>query len=279
MKLHFEGQSPITDADLVDYGAPPVVEVTLGFQFEQITGYNSIRAAGFWNILKDEYPNIEEQPPLEPGFETFGANDSAIVATRVELFPASSIQPRFFFANASGSELLQLQRDRLHLNWRGTAAGESYPRYPTLRARFERVLAAHRDWASSMGSIVQPTQVEIAYVNRVPLVDENKQPCGLSYLFPWLEGLPGHTENGAFQFRRKLFDESQQPIARLHFTLQYGTDELGQREAQLVFLVRGRPTEATQSHCLAMLDGGRKIIVHTFTMMTSKTAHSLWKMQ
>jgi len=279
LTLHFEGEAAIADADLADYGVPPVIEVSLGFQFEAIPTYNSLIAADFWQRVRADYPHVDEQPPFDAAFETFGANDGAIQQQRIEFQPIGVIQPRFLLINESGSELLQFQRDRLHLNWRGFVTKEAYPRYPTLRKRFEAVLATHRDWASAIGATVQPTQAEVVYVNRIRLIDERGEPCKLSHLFPWLGGVPGHTENGAFQFRRKLLDDANQPVARLHFTLQYGTDERGQREAQLVFLVRGRPSEPSQDNCLAMLDAGRKIIVHTFTTMTSDLAHSLWEKQ
>jgi uncharacterized protein (TIGR04255 family) len=278
LTLHFPGEVPVSGADLANFGSPPVVEVSLGFQFESTATYNSLIAADFWNRVRQTYPRVEEQPPLEPAFETFGASDGAIPQTRIE-FVAGSVQPRFFLMNEKGSELLQFQKDRLHLNWRGFPTNETYPRYPPLRAKFEEALAAHREWAASLGASFNPTQAEIVYVNRVPLIDHGGQPCGLSHIFPWLEGLPGLTESGAFQFRRRLLDETDQPVARLHFSLQYGTDDKGMREAQLVFLVRGRPKEATEASCLTMLDAGRKIIVHTFTTMTSASAHTLWEKQ
>lgn len=279
MTLHFKGEAAITDADLADYKVPPVIEVSLGFQFEAITAYNSLLAADFWQRVRATYPQVDEQPPLDAAFETFGANDGAIQQQRIEFQPIGIIQPRFLLSNESGSELLQLQRDRLNFNWRGSLTKEDYPRYPTLRQRFETVLKTHSEWASAIGATTQPTQAEVIYVNRIPLLDDRGDPCNLSCLFPWLAGVPGHTENGAAQFRWQLFDDANRPVARLHFQLQYGTDERGRREALLMFLVRGRPTDPTQDNCLAMLDAGRKIIVHTFTIMTSDLAHSLWEKQ
>jgi uncharacterized protein (TIGR04255 family) len=278
LNLHFQDEPPVTDADLTGFDSPPVVEVSLGFQFEASGSYNSFVAADFWQRVRKAYPRMEEQPPLEPGFETFGANDGAIAQNRIEFVPATVISPRFVLINESGSELLQFQRDRLHLNWRGFVTKEAYPRYPQLRDRFREALAEHRTWTAGHGMAAQPTQAEVVYVNRIPLVDGNQKPCGLTHLFPWL-GIDGITEAGSIQFRRKLFDEDEQPVGRLHFTLQYGTDERGHREAQLVYLVRGRPQDPTEDRCLAMLDAGRKIIVHQFTQMTSPSAHSLWEKQ
>jgi uncharacterized protein (TIGR04255 family) len=276
LTLHFDGETAVIE--LADYAAPPVVEVSLGFQFESLPHYNSVLAAGLWDRLKHQYGQIEEQPPLEPVFETFGSNDGAFPQTRFE-FVSGAVQPRYFFINKDSSQLVQLQRDRLHLNWRLSDAASAYPRFPALRANFEEALAAHRDWAADLGDQATPTQVEVVYVNSIPLHDGAGQQCGLSHVFPWLGGLPGLTENGSFQFRRRLFDESDQPVARLHFTLQYGTDEQGDREARMIFMVRGRPQDPSERSCLQMVDDGRKIIVQTFTGMTSDAAHELWEKQ
>src|SRR5690606_22357281 len=134
LELHFQGEAAVTQ--LADYSAPPVVEVSLGFQFESLARYNSILAADFWNRIRGAFPLVEEQPPLDPAFETFGSNDGSIPQSRIE-FVSGAIQPRFFFVEESNMRLLQFQRDRLHLNWRRTEAGQVYPRYPALREAFE----------------------------------------------------------------------------------------------------------------------------------------------
>lgn len=250
----------------------------MGLQFEGLVQYNSILAADFWRKVRDQYPHIEEHPPLDPIFETFGANDGAIPQPRIEFLQAVP-QPRLFMVSQDGARLVQLQKDRLHFNWRSRATNEPYPRYPRIRGDFEQALAVHEEWAASLGGGLNPTQAEIAYVNRIPLLGENGLPCGLSAIFPWLAGLPGWTETGSFQFRRRLLDENDRPVARLHFGMQYGTDDRGMREAHVNFVVRGRPAEPTTANCLSMLDEARKIIVHTFTGMTSASAHRAWERQ
>lgn len=279
MQLHFPDEPPIEDSGLADYAAPPVIEVTLGYQFEPALSYNSLMAADFWDRVSDKYPVVEEHSALDPVFETFGANDGAIPNQVHVEFVSRAPQPRFFFRSERGSELLQFQRDRLHFNWRGFAAEEPYPRYPAVRSRFEEALAEHDQWSRGIEWNPRPTQAEIAYINRVPLIDGNGDPCGLSQLFPWLAGLPGTTETGAFNFKRRLLDKADRPVARLHFSLQYGTDDRGDRAAQLMFLVRGLPHEVSRSSCLDFLDEGRKVIVNTFTSMTSSAAHARWERQ
>jgi uncharacterized protein (TIGR04255 family) len=267
---------PLTGAaPLPEYSRPPVVEVSVGLQFTGLRQYTSLLAVDFYDQVKRDYPNVEEHPPLDPAFEIFGPG-SAIPAARFEIVTGPP-QPRFFFLSRDGSELLQFQRDRIHFNWRKVDGKQEYPRYPSVRSNFEKAFKRFSDWTDrhKLGSI-NVTQCEIAYVNNIPLTDSANEECGLSKLFPWFEGLPGRTEEGNFQFRQRLVDDEGRPAARLTCNLQYGTDPTGHREARLMLLVRGPPGNAGLKHYLEFFDEGRKIIVHTFTNITTDHAHAIW---
>lgn len=275
MRLNFL-DVPVTGANsLPEYDRPPVVEVSMGVQFTGLSQYTSFVASDLYEHVKREFPVVEEYPPLDPAFETFGGG-SALAPPKFELISAP-LQPRFFFLSSDGSELMQFQKDRLHYNWRKTEDAQHYSRYPIVRGKFEKAYRRFGDWVArhKLGSIAI-TQCEIVYVNTIPLVDASERECGLSKLFPWFDGLPGRTEDGSFQFRQPLADESGKLAARLTCTLQYGTDPAGHREARLMLLVRGRPNEDANRQYLDFFDEGRKIIVHTFTNITTDHAHSIW---
>lgn len=276
LRLLFPDQASKEGDPLPDYSAPPVVESSVGIQFDGLVNYHSLDAGSFWARIKAEFPAIEEMPPLEPAFETFGANDGAFRQPQLQILPAP-IQPRFFFLSQNGGELVQLQKDRLSFNWRKRDEDASYPRYPHVKDRLREQLNHLYAWAKegNLGQIV-PTQCEAVYVNRIPLQDADGNQCGLSYIFPWLEGLKGRTEDGTFSFRRRLNDEGGTPIARLSLDIRYGTDHGGEREAQLVLLVRGRPKEPTIEASLELVDAEREVIVRTFTDITAETAHRMW---
>lgn len=276
MKLFFSDEQPGQRRALPDFDSPPVIETSVGVQFDGLDRYQSLAAASFWDRVRTTYPRLEEHPPIDPQFETFGPSSPGLVQTRLQ-FVEGPIKPRFFFVNEGKDELIQLQEDRLFYNWRAVPGGEMYPRYPHLRAMLEANLNTLAEWvkAESLGSI-SPTQCEVLYVNRIPLRDATGEHCGLSFIFPWLAGLMGTTESGVFQFKRQLVTEGGEPVARLHFDLQYGTGPDGDREARLLLHVRGRPVGPSFRECLEMIDAERAVIVRTFAEITSSEAQEMW---
>lgn len=275
LRLKFPDQVSSPGDALPEYETPPVIETSIGLQFEGLSGYQSLDAASFHARIRDKFPRVEEHPPMDPAFETFGPRSSLLGTPQLQLIQAA-IQPRYFFLNEDGSELVQLQRDRLFYNWR--KRGAEYPRYAHVRATLLQLLESFSSWASdeSLGTPI-PTQVEAVYVNAIPLVDSEGSGCGLSFIFPWLKGLRGMTEDGLFQFRRRLLDEAGEPVARLNFSLRYGTDEGSARSAQLMLHVRGHPAGPSFENCVSMIDAQREVIVRTFTEITSPSAHALWR--
>jgi uncharacterized protein (TIGR04255 family) len=277
LRLIFPEQTSSLDDPLPEFAAPPVIETSIGIQFDGLDGYASLHAASYWERIQSEYPRLEEHPPLEPAFETFGPADGQIGQAQIQLIQGA-IRPRYFFINGNDDKLVQLQGDRLFLNWRKRSEGAEYPRHAHIRAEFEKRLKELLEWAGEKGlGQINPTQCEALYVNRIPLRDAAGANCGLSYFFPWLQNLIGTTESGSFNFNRRLTSEEGRPLARLHMNLHYGTDPEGKREARLMLHVRGSPLESSFNGCLAMIDAEREIIVRTFAELTSPQAHAIWE--
>ena len=277
LRLKFPDEASPPAGALPEYGNPPVVETSLGIQFEGLEGFQSLHVASFWDRVRDEFPRLEEHPPLEPAFETFGPRSAPLGAPEFQIIKAP-IQPRFMFVGKDDSELVQLQKDRLFFNWRKRPGAETYPRYSSIRPKLESLFQSLTDWARTQGlGEPRPTQCEAIYVNIIPLTTEVGKACGLSFVFPWLTGLMGTTEDGTFNFRRRLQNEAGESVARLYFKLQYGTDEESSRSARLDLHVRGHPPGPTFDECLEMIDAEREIIVRTFTEITSDDAHQMWE--
>lgn len=255
-----------------------MIETSVGIQFDGLTNYISLNAASFHSRIAGNFPRVEEHRPLDPAFETFGPRSSLLTTPQLQLVEAA-IEPRYFFLSEDGSEIVQLQKDRLFYNWRKRSPAAQYPRYEAhVRVVLGDLFRILTSWAAEerLGAII-PTQVEAIYVNAIELRDHSGSSCGLSFIFPWLSGLIGTTEDGLFQFRRRLLNETGEPVARLNFNLRYGTDEESARSAHLMLHVRGHPPGSRLEDCLDMIDAERDVIVRTFTEVTSPEAHSLWR--
>jgi hypothetical protein len=70
-------QSPSRPADLPNFSRPPISEVALSIQFASIARFQNSYVGLLWERLRNEYPNVSEQPPLAAAFETFGGAPAA----------------------------------------------------------------------------------------------------------------------------------------------------------------------------------------------------------
>src|SRR5687768_12321700 len=83
--------------------------------------------------VRRQFPGLERQPPLPPMSETFDQRPG-LPSINVQFSDPASL-PRLWLVSQSGEELVQLQHDRLSLNWRRVGTSTSYPRYKHLRNR------------------------------------------------------------------------------------------------------------------------------------------------
>ena len=82
---------------LPDFRSPPVTEVVIGVQFNSLRGFLTPHLGLVWEKFKDNFPHLEEQMPLPPAFETFGAGLRPITA-QFNFFGGEQM-PRVFFIN------------------------------------------------------------------------------------------------------------------------------------------------------------------------------------
>lgn len=122
--------------ELPSFVQPPVVEVVLSVQFEELKEFHVPHFGMVWNEVRDRFPIIEEHPPLDPTIERFGLPRKA-PRGGVQLQIMQDVPfPRCGFVNREGTELIQVQRDRFVHNWRKREEAHEYPRYEHVRAVF-----------------------------------------------------------------------------------------------------------------------------------------------
>lgn len=156
---------PVPDLDrLPRFSKPPVVEVAIGVEFLPIPALTVIPLVELRPIWNDIYPNIEEQPAIR------SSQPDGLSLPGFSFEVGTGVPPiRIWLLNENRSELLQIQNDRMVLNWRANF-GSSYPHYHELEPRFlsnwRRFQTAISDRA--LGEL-RPITAEVTYINRFSL--------------------------------------------------------------------------------------------------------------
>lgn len=151
---------------LPEYENPPVIEVIFGVQFKELGKLKAPHIGTFWDkIDRKKYPDCEEMPSLMHIIEQY---DQPKPPLSIQSFDVPPL-PRHFFITKEKNHLIQIQRDRLLLNWRKLGKGTAYPRYSTLLPRFLECWNDFNGLAEELQvGPVEPDQYELTYINHIP---------------------------------------------------------------------------------------------------------------
>jgi uncharacterized protein (TIGR04255 family) len=270
--------------DIPDFGAPPVTEVVLGVQFNSLDRLKAPHLGLVWEVFRDRFGEIEERPPVDPAFETFPEKGAGAAMALAQFQLISGVQtPRVLFMSGKKTELLQVQRDRFMHNWRKVEDADVYPRFEKLLATF---LACYGEFDAlvkreGLGTIV-PNQCEITYVNQILLPPGETPVAAFERIFGNLrvtidlEDL-GKPEDARFMIRYVMRDRNRKPNGRLLITADPGLRADGTNIVRLTLVARGQPVTADTEGISEFLSLGRRLIVRSFTNLTSKRMHEIWE--
>jgi uncharacterized protein (TIGR04255 family) len=159
--------------DLVSFERPPVKEVVLSVQFAAETF--DLEAFGrFARAVHEDLPERQSHPVLPPMTESF---ERAVMGPSVEirLEPQATL-PRTWFMSKDGVQVVQLQHDRLTLNWRENDKGVEYPRYSSLRQRYKELFEVLATGLAEAGHEYAANFCEVMYVNPVEVPQASNHP-------------------------------------------------------------------------------------------------------
>ena len=264
---------------LPSFEAPPLVEVAISTQFNELPNLKPVHFGLLWERLRDRYPITEHHPPVGSAVELFGASGFQRVSMNIESgFPVG----RCWYMTEDRSRLIQLQANRFALNWRKIDDAAQYPRYEVLREQFQDELAILLQFFDdeSLGEF-EPTQCEVTYVNQLPAGEgwtvKNELP---RILAPWSGAttesyLPDLEDASlAWQYR---FDNGKTPLGRLHVQLNSAVRKDGVSLFVLQLVARGGPVGEGVEGVLEFTDHAHEWIVNGFTAITTRDMHDLWK--
>jgi uncharacterized protein (TIGR04255 family) len=262
-------------AQRVQFERPPVVEVVCGVQFGSLPGLRTAHVGVFWDLIREEFPSVDEAPPLPVVIETQGP----FLPFEIEIGLTPPI-PRSWFRTADGHGLVQLQRDRFVYNWKRDSPDDGdYPSYDVVIVDFERLWSVFTEFVAreKLGELV-PRQLELAYVNIIPV---DSIPDGDAVFVdhtPDLSRSRFLPDPDSFEWRTSylLPDNS----GRLHILVTAARENVtGAPVRKLDMIARGI-NEAGSGTMRSWFDLAHEWIVHGFAdVTTSSMQKNIWERQ
>jgi uncharacterized protein (TIGR04255 family) len=266
---------------LPSYKKPPIIELALGVQFDNLSKVKTSHLGAWWATIKDKFPKVEEHPPLPEITESYEIDPQKTVQFRF----AGIVPPiRCWFLNESGNELVQVQSNRFVYNWRKQKDEDAYPRFQKISSLFSEMFNNFTSYIEKfeLGKIV-PNQCEVTYVNHIqPGVGWEKHNQ-IGNVFPsytdqrsddFLNAPESVGVNLGYVFR----DAATKPLGRLHVSISSEYRIADKLPILVMNLVsRGAPFSPDMKGVLGFLEQGHDWNVRGFTSLTTKQMHKIWE--
>lgn len=270
-----------TEIDLPEFRHPPVVEVAASIQFSPIAGLDAAHLGALWLRFRERYPKTEQHSPLATVTETFATPRPVASGLSVEqrAFPT----PRFWFVDQTNTRVVQVQKNRLVVNWRQADTEANYPRYTTLREDIEAAFNILRDFLIDEG-LEEPTPelAELTYVNHLHAGERGKPRDSISrFLRYWQEPagtiLRSSPEEASLR-AQYVMQAGGQPVGRLYVELESAYRRRDNAPIYILNMIaRGAVADRTLNGTLAFLDQAHFWIVRGFTDITTSEMHDIWE--
>lgn len=185
---------------VVKFDKSPLTEVVFGVKFDA-SDFSSVDFGMYWQTIKEEFPYQPlDRPPIG----------------EIELFPILPSLHRVWFQSFDQKQLIQLQSNRFHYNWRSQASKNEYPHFEKIYPIFEKKWLDFQEWWLEKKDTtfpLRPIHYELTYVNEI---DIN---------FGWSDS--GDTNN-FFTFINKNWSETFQKPKSINAELEFDIpDEMG----------------------------------------------------
>jgi uncharacterized protein (TIGR04255 family) len=250
---------------LPEYTKPPVLEVVAGIQFSALRGVQTRHFGEFWGKVKDEYPITRDMVPLP--------DVSEIPSVELLLMPPLR---RVFLLSGDRRYVVQLQDTRFNLNWRRVEAGDAYPRFGPVFAKFQKAWGAFSEFAevANLGNLI-PNRYELTYVNHLEMKADSfsRELEAKVKMFKW-EGIgaaflpPPASASSAWTF--------QMPDSKGIFTANLSHAKRQDATDLLVLNMSCAGPASSRYSLKEWFDTAHEWIVRGFTDLTTSEAHTEW---
>jgi uncharacterized protein (TIGR04255 family) len=250
--------------------------MAVGVQFRALFDLRGILLGPLRDLWRDVYPNVQEQPPLAPAVELDAPHGFGV---QLAFGPGAVL--RYWFISADNSELVQLQNDRLTVNWRQVDPSAAYLRFPHMRDLFEQRM---RDLAAfvedhEMGDIAVQ-QVEVNHINAVDAA--SGQQGQLQRMLRGWSGTPHHHLGEPEQARIAMtfrVPDVGTPPTRMHVSIDPAQRPTGSSALFMTLTARGAPAAPSLGGALEFVDGAHAHLVQCFLELTPQQMHAQWGLE
>lgn len=269
-------------SSLPRFRKPPVSEVVIGVQF-QTPILTPIHLGLFYQKIKERFPVVAVQPPLQPTFETFETIPAMMLQMPFPFMGMGVASPRMWFSSQDGSSLVQLQAGRLNFNWRGGAGRSAYPHFDKVQSEFMKTLDELNTLVLSEG-LPEPdvNQCELVYVNPLPYNATGVSLSEPQKIFGIWGGVQGDEwtstpEDVMFVARYRFNDKDGNPFGRLTASVASGVGGDGTPAFHLEMTARGRPIGEGRTGIVEFHQHAHEAIVRCFAAITTSEMHARWE--
>jgi uncharacterized protein (TIGR04255 family) len=187
-----------------------------------------------------------------------------------------------WFLSEDDNFLIQLQSDRLLVNWRAGIKAAPYPHFEAVQQVFINALDELEALLAEEDINIAVNQCEVVYINPIltastgiPISEPQRifRFCSAQRGPEWQEPLEQISCNARYQLR----DLAGAPYGRLTITLASGLAADRSPAFQLELTARGFPQGEGRAGILAFQNQGHRAIVRSFAAITTPEMHQLWE--
>ena len=250
-----------------------MVEVALAIQLEGSIGFRSLDLAVLADRWVDDFPSAEERAPLP----MMGPDpDDPEVSLEVS---DEAQTPRLWLQNEAGNRVLQLQQDRIVVNWQKGGSDDTYPRYATIRESLVDAWGRLNQAMDDLQLNVPPPSIcEVLYVNHLG-ADQGWRSADdtAALIAPWAgtmsDGFLPENPHKGFLLHYHL------PDRRGWLNIDAWTTDARSDERLMVLTLvsRGSASSPDLDGALDFMDSAHAWIVRGFTSVTTMEAHKQWR--
>lgn len=241
----------------------------------------------FAHRIRGDLPKRQQQPVAPPMVESF---DLVAHTQTIEIrLDAPATLPRTWFLSDDEVQLVQVQHDRLVLNWRELDRLDAeYPRYVELRERLTKLLDVLGESLTEATKTPVINMVEVTYVNPVEHANRSGGHADLAALVNRLRRRPREAflqdaEDAQLQARWRIPGDElgrEGPIGRLHLAASPGLKPPKNTPIYLLNLTgRVIPSGGYVDSAMQALDVAHKWVVLGFKDLTTSRMHRAWGLE